>query len=921
MAAASAIAAGCTNYDSEISRLDDRIDRIEDTRINTISQQITSINNSIPQLEKMDSELKSYIESLRTTVTGLSESIDRTGTKIDEVKEALDKAIADAKAGDNALKEELVKSLETAKTDILNQLNSVKTGLEGRLGLIESAIITLQTRDDDIEKKIDDLKDYVKKEISDSLKWVSATFATIDQYNSVVKSVNDIRATVDGLSASVAALESNLKDKVGEEIEKALEPIRGQIADDVLKSVQESVNETVSKLKSDIETAYRAEIKTSLEDLDSSLKKWVNTTLDGYSTVTQTDAKLEALKAELEGKLSSQKTYLEGLINALSTDLTTKITANSTLIGSLSTEIANVNEDVKKYSRTVIDNTTRISEISQTIVNNTGTITGNSKLVEELKNRIDSLQTEMNTKISDLESKITLSTGGTDKETVIREMDKIRTEYSEKISNLQTVVEGKIAENKVQIDGNTEQIEANTKAIAENAAAITELKAKIEAGSGSGETDANAEKIAENTQKIADNAKAIADQAKLIAENASAITDNAAAIADNTKRIAALEQSLADTGSEITEAYKDAIKTAINELDGRLTGDAAAKVIEINDRITSEVKTVNETIDALTKRVATLENEMAALKEKVSGYDTSIGKINDRIDSLEDRISEIIKSVISISHVPTYPDGIENVTCSMPELAVVPGSFTLKFEIQPDGLAGKLASAWSTALSVQALYTRTRAASGDFVNLTVSGAESSGNVLSVTVSAEGLDNLFFYGILPASARLKISDGTDVVLSEYVQLKPYATSGGYEDSGINWGLGTNVDGIVWAPVNREASYSNDFYGGLYKFASASCPSGWRLPAIAELQQLKTNSSTATSRNNVAGMWFSGKETYAEDVPAVFLPFAGFLDSNGNVFSRYKAGVYRSSTSDYISINSAWTIMGSDANLLSVRCVKK
>ena len=552
-------------------------------------------------------------------------------------------------------------------------------------------------------------------------------------------------------------------------------------------------------------------------------------------------------------------------------------------------------------------------------------IVSGMQVVEELKNRIDSLQTEMNTKISDLESKITLSTGGTDKETVIREMDKIRTEYSEKISNLQTVIEGKIAENKVQIDGNTEQIEANTKAIGENAAAIAELKAKIEAGSGSGETEANAEKIAENTQKIADNAKAIADQAKLIAENASAITDNAAAIADNTKHIAALEQSLADTRSEITEAYKDAIKTAINELDGRLTGDAAAKVIEMNDRITSEVKTVNETIDALTKRVATLENEMAALKEKVSGYDTSIGKINDRIDSLEDRISEIIKKVVSISYIPSYSDCAENVSYTVSGTTITPGTFTLRFEIQPASLAAELASVWSSALSVKSVYTVTRASAGNFVTLDIKSATAADGILTVTVSANGLDNAFFKGTISAYTRLKISDGcSNEILSEYIKLKPIDSEGYVDKNGIYFGSGVIINGITWAPVNCGTSKDN-LCGSTFTTSNfnLACPNGWRVPTKTELKSLVANYSALAMYYGYPGKWCSGNKKYTSSVSAIFLPM---MDEGTSHCGRYFAASSTSGVNPYnylfISDNGAemQSAAGISGTRLWVRCVK-
>ena len=63
-------------------------------------------------------------------------------------------------------------------------------------------------------------------------------------------------------------------------------------------------------------------IKSAIENLEASLKDWVNETLTGYSTVAATEAGIAALKDDLEGQLSGQKAYLEGLLTSLSNDMT-----------------------------------------------------------------------------------------------------------------------------------------------------------------------------------------------------------------------------------------------------------------------------------------------------------------------------------------------------------------------------------------------------------------------------------------------------------------------------------------------------------------------------------------------------------------------------------------------------------------------
>ena len=270
---------------------------------------------------------------------------------------------------------------------------------------------------------------------------------------------------------------------------------------------------------------------------------------------------------------------------------------------------------------------------------------------------------------------------------------------------------------------------------------------------------------------------------------------------DNASAIETLRSDLSKATEDITKAYKDAISTAINEYDGTISGKIDTKINELNASIESKVSAINTRIDALDARVKTLEDSLADIKSQISA-------LQDEINSLKDKLSNIIGRMVSISHIPTYADGIENVSYTMSGTTITPGSFTLRFEIQPASLATDLASNWNTALSVKTVYTRTRAAAGDFVPLTIESATASDGILSVTVSAAGLDDAFFKGNIPVNARLKISDGTNEILSEYIRLIPDGytipvppTQGDYIDgNGNNFGRGVTIDGVTWAPVN-------------------------------------------------------------------------------------------------------------------------
>lgn len=121
----------------------------------------------------------------------------------------------------------------------------------------------------------------------------------------------------------------------------------------------------------------------------------------------------------------------------------------------------------------------------------------------------------------------------------------------------------------------------------------------------------------------------------------------------------------------------------------------------------------------------------------------------------------------------------------------------------------------------------------------------------------------------------------------------------------------VDGLVWATMNVGAT-AEDIKGKTFSFAEAqhACPSGWRLPTLAEMEAVKRNVEWSND-----GTWFSGSEYWHLGSPAVFLPdtyengvvyWTGTLAEDGRVWTMSPSG--------YLNLNHS-----SGRN--SVRCVKK
>ena len=108
----------------------------------------------------------------------------------------------------------------------------------------------------------------------------------------------------------------------------------------------------------------------------------------------------------------------------------------------------------------------------------------------------------------------------------------------------------------------------------------------------------------------------------------------------------------------------------------------------------------------------------------------------------------------------------------------------------------------------------------------------------------------------------------------------------------------------------------------------CPEGWRVPTFAELNELRNNKSSWTSKDGQNGYWYSGSNPYSETSPQVFFPAAGSRNSNGAI-NRDKYGSYWSSNpsnglgSFRFTFDSYWgDSMTSTQRIVgcSVRCVQ-
>ena len=327
-----AFSVACTDYSSDIDDVHRRLDGIEDNQIASIDKQLKAINAAIPQLEKTDADLKKMIENLQTTADGLEKSIAENGKNISDLKTDLEKAVEDLKNSDRADKEYVLDSLGKAKAVLLALLESEKTEMDGKLASINNTISDLQKKDAELEKKISDLKDYTDKELKVTKDWLSATFMTLDQYNAIVEQLGGINGEIAGLKTSMTNLETRLTEKYSKDLKTASDGVKSRLGEEV-----DGLNDRIDKVVSDITKAYtdaiatfreemekwwNESLKKSIDDCETSMKSWVNSTLDGYWTIARTKESLKALNDDIENQLEAQKKLLNDLISKNAGDIT-----------------------------------------------------------------------------------------------------------------------------------------------------------------------------------------------------------------------------------------------------------------------------------------------------------------------------------------------------------------------------------------------------------------------------------------------------------------------------------------------------------------------------------------------------------------------------------------------------------------------
>lgn len=918
----------CGKLEDRINSLEQRISELENTRIPSIDEQVASIKKTIGELEKTDAGLREYISALEEKQSTLETELGKTNVALTEAQKTLREEMA-------ADKTELSGSIDAAKADVIAQLEAYKTLINGELETLNGTIESLKAKDEELQKNAEELRGYVDSENGKVRDWADATFATLEQQNKLAETVASIKTQFETLNSYTMNMDVRLTNKA-EELSKSLSALDESTSQQI-GALTEKLGSDISSLRTELTDAYTKLIATEITKLETSMKSWVNEQLSGYYTIEQTDAKLDAMRAELEGRMDSDKTYLTTLITNLETVTNKKIAANTTLITGLRGDLTSLSQSVAENAGKIADdailisqNTAAVSKNSTAIAANTNNLASVKKLAEDNQKLI----AENSEKLAEMQRlHNSLKDSGIE-------------EYAE------TVIQNTkdIASNASLIAKNAAAIQSNATAIAQNTSDIQNLSARLDATKSEiieSYTAAIAKaindydgtitaKLASEIAKVEDKISGLKTEVESVKSSLAALEDRVARLEEIVSQITSISYipRYAD-GAERVEYTRDALDIIPGDVTLRFDVHPASAASEIAANWESVLSA--RAVYTLTKadagdfvdlkvKGATAENGVLAVTVSAEGLnkDFILGNISAAASlkvtaSENNAVSEYVKLIPSFTEEKKFiyyllnnfdTDGDGSL-----ELTAIENAKELNIsDIGISTLAGVLDqmpnleildcsknNLSSIDLSKNELLTKLDCSNNKLQTLNLGNNQNllelycNNNYLS---SLDCSNNEYLYAV----------DFCDNYISEIEQ------------------AGLLIDGVRWSIYNLGECATHKITK-TFVWTNTLCPSGWRLPSKAEYESLSAHYSKKTTFRESPGRWFSGREPYSIDVPQIYLPLdekssGGFYWSN-TANSTIDQGIWVlvNCSTESSEFTNVWVGSNRPTTKSSARCIKK
>ena len=270
-------------------------------------------------------------------------------------------------------------------------------------------------------------------------------------------------------------------------------------------------------------------------------------------------------------------------------------------------------------------------------------------------------------------------------------------------------------------------------------------------------------------------------------------------------QISSLENSDSATATEISnlKSKDSTLEKSISDLqryvdtqiaNAKSEAAAAYATIEQYNNIVLQLTNLQSYADKLgVDLTAKIDTEIKSLTDKITD-------LENRLKAVEDKVENLLARIQSVSYLPEYADG----KVKIEHLGYISEGL-LSFRISPKDAVVELSNVWTSALSCEAYYPKTRAVSLIRLTVTEFEGDAENGIITIKVSGEGLSEEFFAGTQEAKIALVISDGNNQVVSDY------ADAYGNEITDEIWY--TTTDGNVLEP--NESDFGANIVSNTYE----------------------------------------------------------------------------------------------------------
>jgi chromosome segregation ATPase len=629
-----------TEYENDDTDVDDTdIDIAELNRLkmelsdlkveyNSVVDDMCKATDRISQLEKIIETLKSEKLSLQDEFNNILENSEVLEDPIplseyqetveqlessEKTVEELESSVASLKATVECDKQTIADKIKT-----IDELNSSVSSLENELNNLKSYVESGEVHKEVIAEYTEKL-DKIKKDKEE----VDSTVSKLQIKNSTDES------TI-GLLSKNLTLETEYRYSTVKVFMGILEQLREKV-----KELEKAASDN-KKISDELNNS-----SNTVDSLTESLNL-ANGQLDKYKDVIE---KLDALNTELQEKkkeISKLETNLLDSSNRV-TSLTDEVNSKVEEIDTLNESLAELNEQAEEHEKTITEQSETIKELEKKLTAKDDKIESLSIAVEELNTAIDIKQSELDTKVSALESEYS------------NNIAKFTEEKDAAINSIKAESENSIA----QVRSEYEQKIKDT--CEEHEKALGALQDEIEVLKAT--ADKNIEKVKSSyEQKIADNA----DEYKKDLETLKAEIDVLSAERDKTieekdNTIAERDKIINDLKGTIA-IHENTIKSrdyAILEKD-RTISDNAEKLANVDKDMEAKQQEIDSLKATITKRDETIkskeyENALQAttieqheaviedLKSEVEVAKSNEQRVNDKLAKTEARVKATLE--------------------------------------------------------------------------------------------------------------------------------------------------------------------------------------------------------------------------------------------------------------------------------------